>query len=586
MRANEIAAMLANQAENVAAYLLPSGKREGPEWVTGNIHGDAGKSLKVCIAGSKQGVWKDFSEGSGGDLLTLWAETRNIGIGEAIQEAKKYLGIQPTKIERDEPLPKVKVEGGSPTGSVMAWLKTRGISEATAKRYMITENGNEIGFPYYVENNVVFCKYRNILDKKRMHCEKGGKAVLFGWQAIPQKQRSVIITEGEMDALAWFEMGYPCLSVPNGATGIDWIEREYNRLERFDKIYIAFDADQPGRAGALPLLERLGAERCVLIDTGKHKDGNELLLSGDSPKPYIEGATWQDPAELKDAYTYRDEVKNAFRNGEDTDHGFNTPWKKLDPYVRFRVNELTIINGVNGHGKSQLVGQFVLNALYQDWKTVIYSGEMLPRRLLTRMTRQATADNEPSNQKIDACFDWLKGGLFTFDLTGSAKADRLLEVFTYAYKRYGTTTFVIDSLLKCGIGEDDYNGQKMFVEKICDFKNKYPVHVFLVTHARKGSDEDHPTGKMDIKGSGSITDLADTVLTIWRNKPKEKAKHENDGVLPEDKKHDPDALLIVSKQRNGDWERSAKLWWHWKSNQFMGDEMGMAKPYFHKLRAV
>ncbi|MFO6426560.1 hypothetical protein ACLBOM_13325 [Escherichia coli] len=39
--------------------------------------------------------------------------------------------------------------------------------------------------------------------------------------------------------------------------------------------------------------------------------------------------------------------------------------------------------------------------------------------------------------------------------------------------------------MKCGIGDDDYNGQKAFVDSICDFKNKTNSHVILVTHWRK-----------------------------------------------------------------------------------------------------
>lgn len=47
-----------------------------------------------------------------------------------------------------------------------------------------------------------------------------------------------------------------------------------------------------------------------------------------------------------------------------------------------------------------------------------------------------------------------------FDVTGTAKTRRILEVFAYAARRYGIRFFIIDNLAKCGLGEDDYNGQK------------------------------------------------------------------------------------------------------------------------------
>src|SRR5690606_6433008 len=106
------------------------------------------------------------------------------------------------------------------------------------------------------------------------------------------------------------------------------------------------------------------------------------------------------------------------------------------------------------------------------------------------------------------------------------KTDKLLEVMDYCFKRYGVRLFVIDSLLKCGIDEDDYTAQKRFVEQLCDFKNSTNSTVLLVCHARKQADENRPVGKMDIRGAGAISDLADTVLAIHRNKRKERERTE------------------------------------------------------------
>lgn len=580
MRASEIADMLSRQAEAVAQKLLPDGKREGNEWVCGDVDGSPGKSLKVCVHGSKSGVWKDFSEGSGGDLLSLWAATGNIAISEAMREAEKYLGVERTELhETSKPKPI------QPSGEFKAhsYLEGRGISAETQRRYKVLDNGNEVGFPYYFDDQIVACKYRDLRDDKGMRAEKGGASILFGWQAMPKKQRSVVICEGEIDALSWFEMGYPAMSIPAGAGSHGWIESEFERLERFDKIYIAMDADDKGRASVAPILERLGRERCFIIDTGKYKDSNEALQAGEQGKQFIDSATWKDPQELREASKEAQNVIDIM-TGKIKTPSFKTPFGKLDGLVEHRENELTIVNGINGHGKSQYVGQSVLAALDQGWKTVIYSGEMLPARLLSRMARQATCESVPNERKINSWFERMGKQFWLFNLTQSAKSDRLLKVFEYAHKRYGAKLFVVDSLLKCGIGEDDYNGQKLFVERLCDFKNKYPVHILLVTHSRKGLNEDAPTGKMDVRGAGAITDLADTVMTLWRNKPKEKAKYDNEGYLPANFDGiKSDALLAVSKQRNGDWENSAGLWWNWKSQQFVESENTAPKPYYAEV---
>lgn len=576
MRATELANLMANSVEHVASYLLPNGKRVGNEWECGNLHGDPGKSLKVHLTGDKAGVWKDFSSQDSGDLLGLWMAVKGQGLTEAMHDAADFMGVHlPGRNFREPDLPTLDPEK---SGGSSAYLELRGINESTQSAYGVYQSGSEVAFPSFVEGNLVWCKYRDTREKSKMRVQKGGKPVLFGWQAIPKNSRRVIITEGEIDALSWFQMGYPALSVPNGAQGHSWIENEYGRLEAFDEIFIAFDADKPGRDGALELASRLGQERCRIVDTGKHKDANELLESGSEPSVFIREAKHLDPAELKAASDYLQNVLDL--RGNKVEPGFDPPFKKIQNHLRYRYNELTILNGVNGHGKSQLIGQTILSALAQGERACVYSGEMKPERLLDRMLKQIKILSGASESDIRAGFAWLDWKMWLFDLVGTAKADRLLEVFEYAHRRYNVTVFVIDSLLKCGIGEDDYNGQKLFVERIADFKNKYPVHVILVTHSRKSDDETKPTGKMDVKGSGAITDLADTVLTIWRNKGKEneinalKAQYLE---VPSDLTDKPDGMLFCRKQRNGEWEGQIALFWHRQTNQFL--ESGRYEPY-------
>lgn len=584
MRAKEIAHMLARDAEGVASYLLPKGNRDGHEWVCGNVHGDEGKSLKVHLTGTKAGVWKDFADDHGGDLLDLWCASRGIGLREAIAEAKEYLGIRDTQVEREEKLAAVRYPTEKPSGGVLEYLKNRGLSKSI-DAYRVTQERNAVCFPSYVDDAVVFAKLRDVSDKSKMRCVDGGKPVLFGWQAIRPESRAVVICEGELDAMAWYEMGCPALSVPNGAKGHAWIEREYGRLERFDQIFLAFDADDEGREGVKVLLDRLGKERCRVVDTAPYKDGNDLLLAGEPGREYVNRAKWQDPEELRNANEYTSEIIKGLRDGFDCGPGFDSPWRKLKGNVRFRQSELTVINGINGHGKSQLVGQIVLSAMQQGWRVCKASLEMRPQILLARMARQATAGNV-TDPKITALGNWYQDKFWLFDLVGTAKADRLLDVMKYARQRYDCRLFVIDSLMKCGLAEDDYNAQKRFIEALCDFKNQHECHVILVTHSRKGDSEEKPINKMDVKGTGSITDLADTVISVWRNKRKERKLAELNGEPPpKELLEEFDALMMVDKQRNGEWEGRAKLWFDRSSHQFRGGYIEEV-PQYGGVRAV
>ena len=52
MNAAELSDRMAGEAANIAAYLLPAGKRKSGEWVAGSTGGEAGSSLSVRLSGA------------------------------------------------------------------------------------------------------------------------------------------------------------------------------------------------------------------------------------------------------------------------------------------------------------------------------------------------------------------------------------------------------------------------------------------------------------------------------------------------------------------------------------------------------
>ena len=95
--AREIARLLARRAPEIAAELLPNGRRDGAEWRVGSIRGEKGSSCAVHLSGDKAGVWKDFASGEAGDLLGLVAAVRFGGdVGAAMAWARHRLGIAAT----------------------------------------------------------------------------------------------------------------------------------------------------------------------------------------------------------------------------------------------------------------------------------------------------------------------------------------------------------------------------------------------------------------------------------------------------------------------------------------------------------
>jgi twinkle protein len=193
-----------------------------------------------------------------------------------------------------------------------------------------------------------------------------------------------------------------------------------------------------------------------------------------------------------------------------------------------------------------------------------------------RMQRQIGAVESVSESYSRTLTRALSGSLWTFHVAGSAKAARILEVFRYARRRYGIELFVIDNLTKCGFADDDYAGQKQFVEALSDFARETDCHVLIVAHMRKGEHEDKPSGKWGVKGSGGITDMVATVVEVWRNVARERKRAECErehlsleGDFANGGKLGYDAMLFVRKQNETGELPAFALWFDKRTGQFL-----------------
>jgi len=277
---------------------------------------------------------------------------------------------------------------------------------------------------------------------------------------------------------------------------------------------------------------------------------------------------------VKEKSHYEKQVIQYFE-GSLINKGSHVPWDVNGFKIGLRPSEVSVWAGINGHGKSLLIGQVVLELIKQGQKCLIASFEMKPEITLARMARQALGTKIPTVESLEKFNAWKKNHLYLLEHHGMIEIDTILGVCHYASKVLGVQHIVIDSLMKCVKGEDDYNGQKDFVNALCGIALQTGMHIHLIHHVRKGSDEKHLAGKFDLKGSGSVSDQVDNVFIIWRNKEKALERQTN-GVVDETI---PDALLSCEKQRNGEWEGRIPLWFHGDSQQYLEVVRGQIRHY-------
>ena len=268
--------------------------------------------------------------------------------------------------------------------------------------------------------------------------------------------------------------------------------------------------------------------------------------------------------QIKEKSIFQDDIKTYFKNRHLGIEGDKLPFAKLDQLVGLRHSELTIWAGENGSGKSLILGQLKLSLLKAHKTVLTASLEMTPTKTLSRMVRQAIGSLNVSNYDIEQFMEWKKDKAYLFDHQGRLDAWQAIALCRYAKQHLKCDHIILDSMMKLVRGEDDFNGQKDLVDALCDVAKETKMHIHLVHHIRKGGESNRIAEKKDIKGSGVITDLADNVVLIARNRIKERETEQNriaDNTQP-------DTFLITAKQRNGDWEGTLGLWFDRKSQQF------------------
>lgn len=193
-------------------------------------------------------------------------------------------------------------------------------------------------------------------DGKKQFFQEGQptKAGLFGRHAFPPGGKAITVTEGQDDAMAVYQMfgsKYPAVSVHSASSAKEDIKRDFEYLNSFEKIYICFDNDEPGKKAArevsmLPF--PIGKVR--IVELRKHKDASDYLLNGLSGE--FQAEWWQAPRHKPDDILTGEDLWEKINERKDS---FATayPFEGLnDLTFGLRLSELVVVTADTGVGKT------------------------------------------------------------------------------------------------------------------------------------------------------------------------------------------------------------------------------------------
>lgn len=580
--------------------------------MVGGLDGGSGDSMQVTINGSAAGRFIDHANPTdkGGTPLYLWSKVKSIPFGHAVKEAREWLGIKgdsftvrakSSKVYGMPPPKALEAVDPVPGSKAYEYLtKTRKLQAQVLEDMGITcsEDGETIVFPYQDYNeeskawetcHVKRLKVERPSGKKEIYSTAATKRVLFGKQLIDDTVSAICIQEGELDAATMKQWGIPAVSVPNGVSDVEWIDLDWNWLERFEKIYLFFDNDDPGKQFSIKVAQRIGVHRCFIVSLkGDYKDPNSCLVDGnwtaEDMQKVLAEAKAIDLAEIKRPDEYTKEVVDYFTNDPSL-RGWPTPWTPSLEW-RLRPGELTILTGYSSHGKTALLNQLMVHLLSEQCKILDISLEVPAAETSYYMACCALGKLKAPKEEAEGVLKWMGNNLMFLDIVGTATPDKLFEAMDYSRKRHGVDIIVLDSLFKCGVDSKDYEAQRQFIDRLTTFVNKTRAHVILVAHSRKSNsgNELSPPNKSDISGSSDLQNGAHNILVCWRNVLKERnlknAKKFNNIEDIEKWGSQPDGQIVIEKQRFGGGRLGEiDVFFDRDSLQFQLSEFG-AKPYY------
>ena len=564
----ELRAAIENHLPLLIAEYLPLAKKVSNGWRIGNIDGEKGESTFISQEGAFHDHAGDSEPGGPFELLASWSGCSDFA--ETVKWACTKVGYTPTVIPTRKlavPLPKVADDLGE---EARKYLKERGLDVETCKNLPIKGyvDGSGLAFLHLDESGKE-CHNVKYLDFATKRWTSSEKPSHIPWPLdYVTKQFAdffdfIVITEGHWDAIAYLQCGIPAVSIPNGAKNDAWIEEAYDFLSSFEQIILSYDSDPPGISSAQRVATRLSGEfkppRLISHPEGC-KDANDVLVQfgPEGVKKGLEEAAEHCPKEIIQAVSIIDE---AIAEAVNQRIEYDTPFEDFS--FNFRPYESTIYTGYTGHGKSNLMEQFICHLLDKhDLLAAVASFEDQPNITLSKMlVHQFGMHGLQKNPTTIAFASKLQ--LYNTKDGGTKLNDpiKILDLFKSLYKRWGVTHFVIDNLMTLAVGRDDMEGIVEVTEAFRNFVNNYPIHLHIIAHPRKppgGTKITEPPNPYDVRGPSEIVDMSFNVLAILRNVEKERQiqkmiqmRQPPERILEFDRQTQDAAIMCHKQRRTG-----------------------------------
>jgi len=372
----------------------------------------------------------------------------------------------------------------------------------------------------------------------------GTTNLLFGQDKFSMGGKRIIVTEGELDAMAvqqanierWDKF-YPVVSLRSSSMTKDLLkQREY--LRSFKEVILMFDHDDAGDAATKEAISIIGYDK-VKVATLAFNDPCETYMNEgvDGIQQAIFNAASQTPVGM---VTSKEDVKEALRKHRSVKsipyppclEGLNTKLKGM------RFHEIATFVSGTGSGKSTVMKEIMLHIL----ETTPYSIGIvsLEESVAETTTILAAMSLKKNSAKHDIPIEELEEGVDSFfkedekgesritilDHQGAIADFSMYDRLEYMCLKGCQFLFIdhITILVSEGAeGKEGLEAQDKIMNDLLKLVKRYPVWIGLVSHLRKvqSGKKSFEEGVIptldDIRGSGSIKQISYDVIGFARD---------------------------------------------------------------------
>ena len=434
---------------------------------------------------------------------------------------------------------------GESNGKFQA-LTARGISEETCRKagYWIAKvNGQAYQVADYYDQNGAKTSQKLRDRNKEFSCRGQHKSDALFMKHLWNGGKKICVTEGEIDALTLMELQnckYPVVSLGHGAAAAKkTCAANYEYFDQFDEIILFFDMDEPGRKAIEEAAAVLPAGK-VKVAVLPYKDANECHMAGDD-KAIMEqiwnAGPWV-PDGVVSALSLKERVREHLSSQEAAGLLFTGCTGLNDRTLGCRGGEVIMVTSGSGMGKSTFVRQQALG-----WGMAM--GKKVGLAMLEESVEETVEDIMGLHNRVrlrqsdelkkaiiedgryDQWFDELYGGdtFHLYDSFAEAEVDRLLAKLAYMRTGLDCDVIILDHISIVVSASEESDERKMIdrlMTKLKGFAKSTGVILVVICHLKnpekgKAHEEGRPVSITDLRGSGALRQLSDTIIALERN---------------------------------------------------------------------